>query len=155
MNKALNKWAVEILFIFFTATLAFLVVLPIINNSIDFPFFTYNVIYAFVGLTVLRYLVLWEWHPMANNRWFKIGIIFIVPLVFFPLMEGIHSFVEFNDQVGIQSILSHLSYEEAQFYRGYIRSEYLFFGIASFLGALCMILKMMRSLWRQYKYGHE
>lgn len=132
-----------------TIVIAFLVVLPIINNGIHFPFLSYNVLYIIVGLTITRYVLFWSWIPFRDSKVAKILLMFMVPLIFFPLLEGIHSFVEFNDQEGIQSILNHLSLSKFNFFVSYIRLEYLLFGMLSFLGSFLLGLKMLRSLWRQ------
>lgn len=149
MSLPKSKWLIEIVCWIITALLGILIVLPILNNGIDFPFIDYNIFYIVVGLTIFRYLFFWDWIPFSGSKAAKIIIIFIVPLMFFPLLEGIHTFVEYNDQEGIQSILNHLSLSKFNFFISYIRLEYLTFGIMSFLGSFMMALKMIRSLWRQ------
>lgn len=142
----------ELLFLAITLVLSFLIVLPILNADIEFALLPYNLIYCIVLLTILRYLVLWDYHPFRYSKYGKIALIFIVPISFFLLLEGIHSFVEFRDQIGFDLITSHLSYGESQSYKSYIEKEYLFFSVGSMICAFLLIFKMIRSLWRQYKF---
>ena len=152
MNQT-KRWVIEGVLWILTIVLAAIIVLPIINNAIVFPFLEYNIFYAIMGLTLFRYILFWHIHPLTDSKPFKVILICMVPLLFFVLIEGIHSFVEYNDQVGMQDILSHLSLSKYNFFIKYIRIEYLFFGIMSFLGSLLLILKMIRSIWRQIKYS--
>jgi hypothetical protein len=144
-----SRWVLEFLSWVITVVMALLIVLPIVNNGIVFPFIDYNIFYIITGLTIFRYIFFWSWLPFSESKAAKVVLVFLVPLVFFPLLEGIHTFVEYNDQEGIQSILNHLSLSKFNFFVSYIRLEYLLFGIMSFLGSFLLAIKMIRSLWRQ------
>lgn len=148
-----RRWIIEGVSWLLTILVAIAFILPIINDNIPFPFLEYNLFYAILGMTLFRYIVFWHIHPLANVKLFKIILICSVPLSVFVLIEGIHSFVEYNDQVGLQEILGHLSPDRMSFFMTYIRVEYLLFGMMSFLGALLLIVKMIRSIWRQIKYN--
>lgn len=147
-----RKWIIEGISWLFTILVSAAFILPIINNNIPFPFLEYNLFYAILGLTLFRYIVFWHLHPLADSKPFKVILICIVPLSIFVLIEGVHSFVEYNDQVGLQEILGHLTADKFNFFMPYIRIEYLIFGMMSFLGSLLLIVKMIRSIWRQIKY---
>jgi len=146
---------IEMIFILISIVLAGLIILPIINAGIQFDLVIYNFIYVVVSTTFIRWLVRWDLHPLTDSKWAKIVIICLTPMLFFPLLEGIHSFVEFRDQVGITSIMSHLSYKSQQFYAKYLSNEYLFFAVGSLITSFLLIFKMLRSIWRQYKYGDK
>ena len=146
---------IEVVSLLISIVLAGLIVLPIVNAGIKFDLITYNFIYVIVSLTFIRWLVRWDLHPLTDSKLAKITIICLTPLLFFPLLEGIHSFVEFRDQAGIASIMTHLSYSSEQFYSKYLSNEYLFFAVGSLITSFLLIFKMLRSLWRQYKYGNK
>lgn len=147
-----RKWLLEAIWWFATVLFAILIVLPIWMTGVQFEFYIYNFIYALSALTLLRYLTSFEHHPWSNSKLFKIILIFLVPILFFPVLEGLHSFIEYNDREGLQSAMMHLSTTKQNWMIKYIRVEYLTLGIATMVGILAMIIKMVRSLWRQVKY---
>ena len=145
-------WLIELLSLLGSVVIALLVVLPIYEAQIPFSFYFFNLLFVVVGLTMMRYIFFLNIHPLRRSRIFKVLMIFSVPFLFFPLLEGLHSFIQFYDTEGIQSILTHLPYKEQGRYVKYIRIEYLFFGVVAMSGSFLVIVKMIRSLWRQYKY---
>ena len=152
-NNTEKHWVAEILWWIITLIICSLVLLPISVHEVPFQFIGFNVLYVIVGMTWCRYLLFFNSHPLAYSRIFKILLIFVAPLFFFPMLEGIHAFLEFNDREGLQSILSHLSFKKQVWLMRYIRSEYLFFSFMSFLGSFALIIKMIRAFWKQYKYN--
>lgn len=135
-----------------TAVAAAIILTPIFSYGVQFQFYSYNLVFALSGLTLLRYLLDIESHPLAHSKLFKVLIIFAVPILFFPVIEGLHDFIEYSDREGLQTGMSHLSFSQQNWLSQYIRSEYLLLGIATMVGILLMIVKMIRSLWRQYKF---
>ena len=150
-----QKIKIELAFILLSVIIAGLIVLPIINAGIKFDLLVYNFIYVMVALTFIRWLVRWDLHPLSDSKVGKVLIIFMTPILFFPLLEGIHSFIEFKDQAGLESIMTHLSHKKQQWYSAYMRNEYLFFAVGSFITSILLIFKMLRSIWRQYKYADK
>ena len=152
LSNQSKYWLIELFAFLASATVAVLVVLPIYSAAIPFDFMEFNLLFVIVGLTFSRYIFYLNIHPLRRSRIFKVLIIFSVPFLFFPLLEGMHSFLQFNDTEGLQSILTHLPYKQQSGYMRYIRLEYLFFGVVALAGSFFVIVKMIRSLWRQYKY---
>ena len=152
-NNSEKYWLAEILSWLITLVLAALVLAPISLAAVPFPFIVYNLIFVVIGVTFGRYLFFFDKHPLAYSKIFKIVLIFLVPMLFFPILEGLHTFIEFNDREGLQSVLGHLFIDHQRWLMSYIRTEYLFFGIMSFLGSFLLIVKMIRAFWRQYKYN--
>ena len=150
-----QKIKIEIGFLLLAVIISGLVVLPIVNAGIEFELLAYNFAYVVVAVTFIRWLVRWDLHPLSDSKIGKVLIIFMTPVLFFPLLEGIHSFIEFKDQQGLESIMTHLSHKKQQFYTAYLRNEYLFFAVGSFITSIFLIFKMLRSIWRQYKYADK
>lgn len=149
-----RKWTIEFLSLIAAAVIAALAILPIIVSNITFDWKWFNLLYVFGAITIVRYLFTFNrYHPLAKSKLLKILIICSIPFLFFPMLEGLHSFLEYNDHVGLQSIMSHLSVDAQNSLSNYIRIEYVFTGVTCFLGALALIIKMIRSLWRQYKFS--
>lgn len=153
MGVVSQKWRIEVIWLLITALTAALILLPILSAGIEFPWLTFNIIYIIGAITLVRYIFTLHHHPWAYSKVFKVGLIFIVPIIFFPTLEGIHDFLEYSDQEGLQQIMTHLSPSRQRWFMSYIRMEYVFFGIACFLGVFAMIIKMIRSLWRQSRTG--
>jgi len=116
MNVIGRKWILEILWIVVSVILAVLLILPVLESQMDFPWLSYNLIYLIGAFTLVRYIFLFDKHPLASSKAFKILLIFAVPILFFPILEGLHSFLEFNDREGLPSLLNHLSYEQQSHY---------------------------------------
>lgn len=153
MSVTSKKWLIEVVWWIVTAIISLIIVLPIILAQIQFEWLWFNVIYIFASITLTRYIFTLHYHPFSHSKVFKILVILVIPLLFFPILEGLHSFLEFCDQVGIRTILQHLSMERQSWLSKYIRIEYVFAGITCFIGIFAIIIKMIRSLWRQVKYN--
>ena len=153
MSIQSKKWAVEVIWWVVTFVITALIMLPIIQANIEFPWLNYNVIYLIAGITLVIYIFTLRHHPLAWSKPFKTAMILIVPILFFPILEGLHSFLEYCDQEGLQNILTHLPADRQNWFMKYIRIEYVIAGVTCFMGAFAMIIKMIRSLWRQTKYN--
>lgn len=150
----LKKWTLEILFLISTVLICLIILLPIFLLHIPFSeFLIYNILFICFGITWLRLIIRLDLHPLAHSKLFKIILICTIPFLFFPFLEGLHSFIEFNDREGIQVLLVHLGIPSQNRMMQYIRIEYLAFGMMAMLGNFFIIIKMIRSIWRQYKYG--
>jgi len=153
MTELGKKWTLEFVWWITAAVIALILLLPILLANIEFPWFRYNAIYIIAAIMLIRYIVSLEHHPLARSKAFKIIMILIVPLLFFPILEGLHSFLEYNDQQGLQTFMDHMKPADQRRLMTYIRIEYVLAGVTCFIGVFAMILKMIRSLWRQIKYN--
>ena len=153
MSVASKKWSLELIWWLVTVVVVALIMLPIIQANIDFPWMIYNVVYLVGAITLLRYNFSLHHHPLSDSKLFKISLILVAPILFFPLLEGLHDFLEFNDQEGLQTLVGHLSVKKQSWMMKYMRIEYVLAGTTCFLGVFAMIVKMIRSLWRQVKYA--
>ncbi len=147
-----KQWYLEITWWVISTVIAVIVILPIWSAGVTFRFYIYNIIFVMAGVNLLRYLLFFEHHPYSKSKSFKIAIIFCVPILFFPVLEGLHDFIEYNDHEGLQTGMDHLNHKHKNFLIRYIRIEYLLLGISTMAGLLLLIIKMIRSLWRQVKY---
>jgi len=152
MSDISKKWTIEVIWWLVTAVITILVILPILNAGIDYPWLWYNVAYIVGAVTMVRYIFTLHHHPLARSKVFKTAMILLIPLIFFPTLEGIHDFLEYCDQEGLQTIMPHLEQSQQQWYMSYIRTEYVLFAVTCFIGVFAMIIKNIRSLWRQSKY---
>ena len=151
MLQTRNKWALELLWLLFSVLIALFVLFPIHRANIQFPWLTFNITYIIGMFLLLKHLFLFRHHPLRDSKLFKVFLIMLAPFCFFPILEGIHSFLEFNDREGLQSIMGHLSVQDQNRLMKYIRVEYLVSAVTCLLGIFALIIKMIRSLWRQYR----
>ncbi len=149
----ITKWTIEFLWWLMAIILAMACITPILYAGIDFPFVDYNIFFIILGTLITKTVLFFNTHPLHDSALFKFILIIIVPFMFFPMIEGLHSFIEFMDHEGIQSLLKHLPTSRQHFFSSYIPFQYLLFGLLSFLGSFVMIIKMLKALWRQYKYS--
>jgi len=153
MTEGSKKCLIELVWWLATLVIAALILLPIVEADIEFPWLIYNAVYIIAGMTLVRYIFSLHHHPLARSRVFKTTMIFLVPLLFFPILEGIHDFLEYCDQEGLQNLMPHLSPSSQTKYMSYIKTEYVLAAVTCFIGVFAMIVKMIRSLWRQSKFG--
>jgi hypothetical protein len=153
MDNQNKKWVAELMWLAMGGIIALLAILPIYNAGISFEWLAFNLVFVFAAFTLVRIIFSFEHHPLGGSKLFKAILICLVPIFIFPIIEGIHSFTEFHDREGLQSLMSHLSPDRQTFYTSYIKTEYLLAGMTCFLGVFALIIKMIRSLWRQVKYG--
>lgn len=153
MSALTKKWLIEGVSWLLTVILTTVVLLPVYQAGIVFDWWHYNILYLIGAFTLLRYLFFFRYHPLEKSRVFKVLAIFAVPLLFFPILEGLHSFLEYSDRVGLQSFMSHLTIQKQNWFEQYIRTEYILSGVTCMIGAFALIIKMIRSLWRQYRFG--
>ncbi len=151
MNDINRSWTIELLWWLVTIVVTLLILLPIFNADIPFPWMYYNAGFIIGAITLIRYIFFFHLHPLAQSKLFKVFLIFLVPLIFFAIIEGLHSFIEFNDREGLQSLLWHLSVQEQSWFMKYIRIEYLLVGITCFIGGFVLIVKMIRSTLSQVR----
>lgn len=153
MSIIKSKWQLVGIWWLTASIIAVLIVLPIVIANIPFDWLYYNIAYIVGSITIIRILFGLKYHPLAQSRIFKTVLILMAPILFFPILEGIHSFLEFNDREGLQSIMAHLSIESQNWFMHYIRIEYIFFAMSCMVGVFALIVKMIRSLWRQYRFN--
>ena len=153
MENQSKKWLAELMWLLIAGIIALLAALPIYNSGIKFEWIIFNLVFVFMAFTLVRVIFSFDHHPLGKSKLFKTILICLVPIFIFPIIEGIHSFTEFHDREGLQSLMSHLTPDQQTLYTSYIKTEYLLAGMTCLLGVFALIIKMIRSLWRQVKYG--
>ena len=58
----------ELLILAFTIVLAFLVLLPLTNSKVDYPFFIENIVFIFTFILVTRYVFLLKYSLLAKQQ---------------------------------------------------------------------------------------
>lgn len=151
LNK---KWTFEVISWVLTIIVTILVLLPLYAQEIPFDFYVFNIIFIILFLTYLRYIFFLRYTPFSHFTPVKLVFIFIAIPVLFFLVDALSSFQAFNDEVGLQEIVKHLSSNSEQStMMKYIRTEYLFFGVSSMICAVTLPVRMIISIWRWINKG--
>lgn len=133
--------------------LAGVVLYPIWDNVQDYPFWGYNFLYIILFITYSRYLFQLRHTWLAGLFWVKLIFIFTAIPVTFLLIEGINTFQVHLDEVGIESFLGHLQYDQQSSMATYIRTQMLFFGTGAVITSAIWPLRLVISIWRMRNRG--
>ena len=142
------KWKVEIIAILITFVFTALILLPIMQNSPDFPFMVFNIAAIVIFITLIRYLFLLRFTPLARFMPLKVVIVFLsIPLLVY-LIDGLAEFQFELDEEGTYSMVSHLDVNKQLPLSKYIRSEMIFFTTGAIIGTLLLPIRMIISIWK-------
>jgi len=143
----------ELLWWLLSFVLAALVLLPIYQNTRDYPFWTYNILYIVLFVSYSRYIFLLRHTWLARLFWVKLIFIFTaIPVTFLPI-EGINKFQVYFDDNGIEGVLGHLPHLRQFSVSTYMRPQMLFFGTAAVIGSILWPIRLVVSIWRRRNRG--
>ena len=150
MNR---KALLEILFWAFTALVAAIVLLPIINEVEGYPFYFINVVYIVTAITVTRYLFLLPHTFLAHRQVLKIALVFLcIPFVFY-LIQELNHFQVFIDEEGLDALVGNLPYRRRNNMVDYIRSQMILFATGSIISSVAFPFRLIVSVWRTRNRG--
>ena|SRR3990170_6319772 len=152
-NTNNQKVKVELLWWVFTIILICMVLLPVWRKAPAFPFFAENIFFIVVFVTFTRYIFLLPTTLIAHTKWIKVVVIAIAAIMFFVMSTGLSDFHNFLEEKGLQTIVTHLHVREQTSVINYIKSEMIFFGVASIISVIVLPLRMIVSLWRMRNRG--
>lgn len=150
------KLLLEITWWIITAVIIGLVLVPILQGDVDFPFYWSNILFAVVFITLSRYIFQLKHTWLAEIQWFKVVLFFCcIPLLAF-LVNQLHEFQIFLDTEGTDRFFETAVDPEggtaALFY--YIRAEMVFFGAGSIVVTVMFALRMLVSVWTLRNRGY-
>ena len=130
-----------------------IVLFPVFQNTVEYPFWSYNILYILLFITYARYIFQLKHTWVAKLFWIKIIFIFTSIPVTFLLIEGINKFQVYLDEQGIEAFLGHLPYENQLSMSTYIRTQMIFFGTAASIGSVIWPIRLIISIWRVRNRG--
>ncbi len=151
-SERLQKIWLELIWWVITGLVTTVILLPILKNTIDYPFLKINVFFIITLLTFFRYVFFLRFTFLKRLRWAKFILVFLsIPLIFM-LVNYLNHFLTYLDENSFDSFLigradPHLA--------GYIKSEMLLFGVGSVIISVILPFRMILSLWRQHNRGTE
>jgi len=139
--------ALELLTLFFSIILAFLVLLPLTNKEVDYPFFTENTVFIFTFILVTRYLFFLKYSFLAKQQALKVGLFFIFIPFIFDLIGSFHGFRTFLDEEGMYAPMRNLPADKALWLGNYMYYEMVLFGSGSIVACIIFPFRLIFSVW--------
>ncbi len=126
---------------------------PIYSNNTRFTFLIPNIVFILVFITFTRYIFLLKQTPLRYAQWAKV-VVFLtcIPLVVY-LIQEVHAFQVFADEIGIQALFERLAEKEQSRLVEYTKTEMTFFGVGSIIATILMPFRMLISFWRTHNHG--
>lgn len=152
-NKMNKKAQLELFFWLFTLVILAAVLLPMATRLPDYPFFLANTVFVITAITMTRYLFLLKHTFLAKQQRLKVIVFFLlIPLAFYIIQE-LNYFQTFLDERGPEAIVSSMPLSSQDNMLTYIRSEVIFFGVASIISTVALGFRLLVSVWRLRNRG--
>jgi hypothetical protein len=145
MNKKLQ---LELVWWVTTAVILGVVMFPIWKDYPQFPFQTMNIIYVVCFVTFTRYAFLLKYTFLAHLEKTKIAfILFSLAIIGFLILQ-IQDFNIWFDNGNPDHLLYNVKQSRRESLLVYIKSEYIFFAIASVAASIILSGRLLISIWR-------
>jgi hypothetical protein len=150
---ARQLWSLELIWWICTFILVLLILFPIYNRGLAYPFYHYNVVAIVAFITFTRYIFLLDHTPFARSQLTKAALIFLIIPVLFFIGQGINYLQTYLDENGPEVLVGLLPKEEQESVLSYIRSQMFFFGVGAIVAGLAIPIRMIASIWQQHNRG--
>ena len=147
------KLTLELLWWAFTGILILIVLFPIWDEDIPYPFYGQNSLFIILFVTFSRYIFLLPITFIARLKWVKVAIIAVATIFIFIMSTYLGDFRSFMDEQGLQTLVTHLHVTKQTRLINYIRDEMVFFGVGSIITGILLPIRMIISLWRVRNKG--
>jgi hypothetical protein len=148
-----SKILLELVWWFVTAIIVGAVMYPIWNEVQEFPFWFENILCIILFVTYARYIFLLKHTFLANLEWLKIFFVLFSPMIVFYLGVQVNKFQVILDEQGIEYITKGVSDARVLKMATYIRTEYMFFAVATVVSGIIFTGRMIKSIWRKRNIG--
>ncbi len=147
------QWRLEALWWIVTIIAIVAILFPIVSKVPDYRFLVSNVILLLVFITFTRYIFQLKHTFLGTRQKIKAGIMLIsLPLTGY-IIQSISNFQAFIDENGFAALVKNLTFEEQESLGWYIKTEYLFFGVAALFAVVTLFFRMIISIWRYRNKG--
>lgn len=148
-----QKTIAEIIWWIFTLLVIAIVLFPIWDNDIDFPFYFQNAFLIAIFITFTRYIFFLPLTFIARKKWIKVAIILSAVIFFFVMSTALSDFRNYVDERGLQTLVDHLHVTRQTRIIEYIKNEMIFFGVGGIITGIILPFRMIISLWRMKNKG--
>lgn len=142
-------WWLRILFPLFFLLFCILALVPIYLDYPQFEFWQSNLFFMLIFGVSLYWLFFHRFSLLVRYKWFKVAVVLAMPYLLVQIYNTIATFNMYVDQNYFLDQLFQLPYQRQKWLAQYIRREYLFTGVATFLTALMLLFHFIRLLWFQ------
>ncbi len=149
----MSKFLHEVLWWLFTILVILIVLFPIWDNDIDFPFYFQNALLIAIFITFSRYIFFLPLTFIARKKWIKVAIILSAVIFFFVMSTALSDFRNYVDERGLQTLVNHLHVTKQTRIIEYIKNEMIFFGVGGIITGIILPFRMIISLWRMRNKG--
>lgn len=125
----------------FTGVLAYIAVLPILNDALYSRFVPTTILFVLTASFGIRYLFFLRHTFIAQFTPAKMVLVVIPIWLAFKLVDYLQGFAEFLDYEDPDPMNSS---------NGFFRNEYVFLGVLAVFSTISLPVRMVVSLWRQY-----
>ena len=153
VNVVRLKGRLELIWWIATGIVVLAVILPILLQTHNYPFYFPNILFVVISITFTRYTFFLRHTFLANMMWPKLLIIAASGISVFILILALGDFTSFLDEKGLQVLVDHHPVQKQYRIMKYIQGEMTFFGVASVISAVVLPLRMLISVWRMYNRG--
>lgn len=148
-----HKLLLEFLWWTITGVIVLIVLFPIWDNDIPFPFYPQNILLIILFITFSRYIFFLPISLIARAKWIKVAVIAVAVLFTFIVSTAVSDFRNFMDEQGLQTLVDHLHTTLQTDMIRYMKNELVFFGVGSVITAILLAMRMIVSLWRMRNSG--
>ncbi|MBK8829517.1 MAG: hypothetical protein IPN60_01410 [Saprospiraceae bacterium] len=148
-----QKILAEFIWWIFTILVIAIVLFPIWDNDIDFPFYVQNALLIAIFITFTRYIFFLPITFIARMKWIKVAIILSAVIFFFVMSTALSDFRNYVDERGLQTLVNHLHVTKQTRIIEYIKNEMIFFGVGGIITGIILPFRMIISLWRMRNKG--
>jgi len=154
MNKETSLLLkLELIWWVVTAILLVALIYPIHSNSQRFPFLIPNVVFILVFITLTRHIFLLKHTLLRHLQWAKVALLVVCIPLFIYIVQELHAFEAFADEIGLQSLFMQQSAASQGRMIEYTKAEFLFFGVGSLISVVVFPFRMLISFWRTHNLG--
>lgn len=148
-----NRWIIEIVWWLLTILVTGLILLKVYESVAGYPFYFYNTLFILVFLTFSRYIFLLNQSPIIYSRKPKMFYFFLsIPLCFI-IFEGFYAYQSAIDEYGAEDYFNIRPDADPGSTVSFIHTQMVFFGVASFIAAVVMPVRMVVSIWKTRNRG--
>jgi len=152
-QKRTLSFILEIVWWLFTLFVVIAVLYPIYTTVPDYPFYTSNILFIIIFITLTRFIFLLKHTFLAHYEYLKLAIILFSGISIFLLVNQLNYFQTYLDEQGLESFLGHLDLSKQESMGNYIRQEMLFFGVGSVITVILLPIRLVISIWRSRNRG--
>ena len=139
----------ELLFLLLAAVLSFVLVFPIIQSNVDFPFLAKNIFLAMTAVLLFKHIFLLKFTWLNRFQKLKIAIIpFSIPFIL-VMVRMLNGFTTFADEMPLADMMQDVPYERQLFLARYIKIEYVAVAVMAISAGIILPFRLLISIWRE------